>query len=290
MISALLLAVAAQPDQLALVSRFYKPGAAVSRLEIYLSALDGTKLRRLPLKEVPTRVSWLGNDRLAVLTQVGVYVGSIKSWKPELVDATTYYELSNSENKITPPGTVQLSKYEDGDNAVLNPKSLDLGKIDFSKLSNLLTDTDGVYSVKEPNGTDLNLEVGKPMSLPGIDPNDKREYLFRRGWKSGQNGERLFLFATSMINQTNGDLKSVVMLEKNKKPKVLFGHVIDFDFWSQRSSFAYCTREKESLLDPKNKKSSLVTTNELHIGDWMKGTDRKLFSGPSRTISAAIRP
>jgi hypothetical protein len=290
MISALVLVAASQPDQLAFVSRFYKPGAAVSRLEIYLSALDGTKRRMLPLQEVPLQVRWLERDRLAVQTQLGVYVGSVKSWKPKLIDSTTYYEITSATDRITAPGIVQLSKYEDGDNAVLDPKTLNLDKIDFSKLPEPIDAVDSTYSTTEPNGGKLSFEVGKPMSLPGMNPNEKREFLFRRGWFSGTGPKRLFLQATANINETNGDLKSMIVLEANKKPRVLWGHVIDFDFWDQRPSYAYCSREKESLLDPKNKKSSVVTTNELHIGDWIKGTDRKLFSGAVRTVSVAIRP
>jgi hypothetical protein len=80
----------------------------------------------------------------------------------------------------------------------------------------------------------------------------------------------------------------MLILEAKKKPKVLFAHVIDFDFWESRSTFAYCTKEVETKLNSRS--SSTVTTNELHIGDWINGTDRRVLSGPVRTISAAIRP
>jgi len=288
MISALVLLAAAQPDSLAFVSRFYKQGAASSKLELYLSALDGTKRHQLRMEQDPVRVAWLGKDRLAVQTQVGVYVGSVKAWKPQLIEATAYYELSNAQDRITAPGTLQLSKYEDGEGAVLNPKTMQLQPVDFSKTPKFLDWKDDKYTTTEPDGKTLVLESGKQIKVGGMDAADKREFLFRRGWHSTSGVKRLFLLATKAEQQTNGDLKSMLILEAKKKPKVLFGHVIDFDFWESRSTFAYCTKEVETKLNSRS--SSTVTTNELHIGDWIKGTDRKVFSGPVRTISAAIRP
>ncbi|MEI7575573.1 MAG: hypothetical protein WCK51_01675 [Armatimonadota bacterium] len=287
MISALVLLAAAQPDELAFVSRFYKPGTASSKLELYLSALDGTKRRRLPLEQLPTRVAWLGKDRLAVQTQVGVYVGSVKNWKPELIDATAYYEISDATSRITAPGTLSLSKYEDGEGAVLNPRTMKLQPIDFSKTPKFLDWKDDKYTTTDPDGAPLVLESGKQIVVPGMSREDKRQFLFHRGWHSTSGTKRLFLLATAREDQTNGDLKSILILESKKKPRVLFGHVIDFDFWEGRPTFAYCSKEIESPLTPKS--SSTVTTNELHIGDWIKGTDRKLFAGPVRTISVAIR-
>lgn len=288
MISAIVLFAAAQPDSLAIVSRFYKQGTASSKLELYLSALDGSKRRRLSVVQDPIRVAWLGKDHLAVQTQVGVYVSSVKNWKPKLIDATAYYELSGAADRITAPGTLQLSKYEDGEGAVLNPKTMTLQPIDFAKTPKFLDWKDDKYTTTEPNGSQLVLEGGKQIVVSGMNPADKREFLFRRGWHSTSGTKRLFLLSTASEQQTNGDLKSMLILESKKKPRVLFGHVIDFDFWEGRTTFAYCSKEVESPLNPKS--SSTVTTNELHVGDWTKGTDRKLFTGPVRTISAAIRP
>lgn len=291
MISALLLLAAAQPDQLAHISRFYKPGATPSSLELYLSSMDGTKSRKLAMEQTPIGVSWLGKDRLAVHTQVGVYVGSIKSWKPKLVMETAYYQLALSENRTSAPGVVQLAKYEDGDNAILNAKTLKIDPMDYSKVPEPLDAVDGKYSVTEPNGAALTLEFGKSIEFPGKSTSDKRSYFFQRGWNMPKGaGKQLFLLANSESLVSDENLNSMLLLEKSKKPRVLFGYADSFDFWFQRPTFAYTTKQIETPLNPKNKKSSLVLTNELRVGDWTKGTERKVFNGPVRTVSVAIRP
>lgn len=291
MISSFLLLVAAQPDQLAHVSRFYRQGTAPSSLELYLSSSDGSKRRKLPMPQTPTGVSWLGRDRLAVNTQVGVYVGSIKAWKPELVEESAPYALAQNSDRTAAPGVVQLKKYEDGDNAILNPKTLKLEPMDYSKVPTPLDATDGKYIVTEPNGASLTFEVGRAIAYPGKSASDKRTYLFQRGWESPKGaGQKLFLLAHSALEGSEEVLSSMHLLQKSKKPRVLFGYASSYDFWIQRPAFAYTTREVEVPLNPKLKNSSLVSTNEVRVGDWTKGMERKVFAGPVRTISVAIRP
>jgi hypothetical protein len=281
-------------DQLAFIARFYKPGKARSSYHLYLSALDGTRRRELAFSKAPWRVSWLGKDKLAVLSDDGVYVGSPSNWHPKLVPSTKDLTFVDSRDRTNPPGVPQLVQGDEVASMTINPKSLAIESYsEKAGPKQLEPGEDEKYSVTEPNGGQLSLQVGEPIVYPGSDKGDAAEFLFRRGWESPRRGQmephRLFLLASDH-NSTNGDINALLLLEKSKKPRFIFSNANGFDFWEARSTFAYCTPRDTSPLNPKDKNSKLVWTSELHVGDWQKGTDRILISGAVHSISVAIRP
>lgn len=294
MLSALVLLAASQPDQLAFIARFYKPGKAKSSYHIYLSALDGSKRRQLPFDKDAWRVGWLGKDRLAIVSDEGIYVGAVTNWKPKLIPGSKGYGFVDSRDRINPPGEPQLTKDDEATEASINPQTLTIQPtMKQPTHTELSAGEDGKYTVTEPNGGKLNLEVGEPFDYLVKGKVTRCDWSFRRGWESPRRGQlaphRLFLLASDH-NSTNGDVNMLLLFEKSKQPRAIFENANAFDFFQGRNTYAYCTPRDTLPLNPKDKNSKLIWTSQLHVGDWLKGTDRVILSGAVHAVSVSIRP
>lgn len=294
MLSALVFLAAAKPDQLAFIARFYKPGKAKSSYHIYLSALDGSKRRQLPFDKDAWRIGWLGKDRLAIVGDEGIYVSALTPWKPKLIQGSKGYGFADSRNRVNPPGKPQLTKDDEPAEARINLETLSIepamGQPSHTELTG---DEDGKYTVTEPNGGKLILQVGEPFEYLVKGKAIRCEWSFRRGWESPRRGQlaphRLFIIASDH-NSTNGDINMLLLFEKAKQPRTIFDNANAFDFFEERNAFAYCTPRDTLPLNPKDKNSKLIWASQLHVGDWRKGTDRVILSGAVHAVSVSIRP
>ena len=293
MLTAILLPTAAQSvlasqDRLAVVARFYKPGKAKSRFELYLDGEFGGRKRQLTMPKEPNRAVWVSASSLLVQTDLGWYLGDVKSWKPKLLKDTGDYNVVESKYRSWKPGEPEFSIDEQPGHFVFDPKASKFKTLNDSKNRDVPLSEQGPTEIEEPNGGKLSVEPFQFFSYNIGEAKVDAEYEFQRAWR---NKDRLFVM-TGTHSSTSGSVNSLIMFEKEKQPRVLFKEANNFDFHESRGYYAYCTPRTTSPLDPKNSKSIQVWSSELVVGNWHSRTIpmRRLYMGAVHVSSVSIRP
>ncbi len=280
-------AIASQPS-LAYIARIYKPGAAKSRFEIYVSNLDGTNRKMLTTAEEPHFIQWIGKDRLAWTTDKGVYTSKLSPWKPMFVKDSSNCNFRESRWRTSEPGQPDFMQGFDDSKGYfhLNPQTLQL---------EAATDPDNPdeYALNDEMATDIlnpcdpshNLSIKKYETFhywsKGKDV--ESDYDAMRAIKA-EGGKSLWVI-TGTHDSTTGDTNCLMLFQQGKEPKTIFDDANGFDFWRGRNTYAYCTTRELTKLGSKQ-----VWTSKLRVGDWSKGTNKTLLNGLIWIPSVSIRP
>lgn len=281
MIGAFVFALAVQPDELAFVARFYKPGSAKSRYELYVSNREAKQRRLLPMPEEPFRAVWQGKNHLLVETDKHWYVGDVRAWKPVLIKGALDQNLVESRNRAYPPGEPWFQVDE-------QPGYLkfDLAKRAFvphpsAKSGDIPLNEEGLTEVQDPNGNTLKLQQFEPFSFLVKGKEVAADYEFQRVWRVG---DSMFMVCGTH-SSSSGSVNQVVALLKGQAPRVVIPEANSFDFVASRPLFAYCTPRSTSPLG-----KIQVWSSELHVGDWRRGTEKAVLSGAIHVTTVSIRP
>jgi hypothetical protein len=280
--------VLASQDRLAVVARFYKPGKAKSRFELYLDGEFGGRKRQLTMPKEPNRAVWVSSSSLLVQTDLGWYLGDVKSWKPKLLKDTGDYNVVESKYRSWKPGEPEFSIDEQPSHFVFDLKSSKFKTLANSKNQDVPLAEEGPTEIDEPNGGKLSVEPFQFFSYKIGEKQVEAEYEFQRAWR---NKERLFVM-TGTHSSTSGSVNSLILFEKGNEPRILVREANNIDFHESRGYYAYCTPRTTSPLEPKNPKSIQVWSSELIVGNWLSRTVpmRRLYSGAVHVSSVSIRP
>lgn len=279
--------VAAQPS-LAYIARFYKPGAAKSRFEIYVSNLDGSNQKKLTSTDEPHFIHWIGKDRLAWTTEKGVYTSKLSPWKPALVKNSANYNFRESRWRTSEPGQPDFMQGFDDSKGFfhLNPQSLKLEPT-------TPTNNPDEYTLSDETTTDVANPCDANHSL------SMKKYEAFHYWAKGaevqsdfdamraikSDGGKSLWVVTGTHDSTTGDTNCLMLFQQGKQPRTIFDNANAFDLWWSRPTFAYCTTRELKSLGGKQ-----VWTSELHVGDWTKGADKTIIKGLVWIPSVSIRP
>jgi hypothetical protein len=293
MLTGLLLYSAHEPidagqERLAVVARFYKPGKAPSRFEVYLDGEFGGQKRQLKMPREPHRAVWVSSSSLLVQTDSGWYLGDVKSWKPKLLNDSGDYNMVESRYRSWKPGEPEFTIDEQPSHFIFDPKLSKFKTQKTSATQDVSLAEEGATEIEEPNGGKLSVEPFQYFSYNLQNKTVQAEYEFQRAWRSK---ERLFVM-TGTHSSGSGSVNSLILFEKDKEPRVIFAEANNVDFHESRGYFAYCTPRTTAPLDPKNKKSIRVWSSELIAGNWISRTIpmRRLYSGAVHVSSVSIRP
>jgi hypothetical protein len=285
--STLLAAAATQPS-LAFVARFYKTGAAKSKFELYVSEMTGKNRKLLKTTDEPGSVQWIGHDRLAWFGDKGLWTSKLSPWNPILVKKTTTLHFEQSRYRKTEPGMPEM--VEDFDRSkgvfILDPKSLKLEPVmETPHHEDINIPDEDSVSIPDPSNPDHPVKAKRfdGFTFWSNGKEETSEWDIFRAWNS-DGGSKLWL-GTGSHSSSSGDINGLMLFEKGKKPRTIFENANCADFWPSRSRFAYCTSRETSTLGKKE-----VWTSEMHVGDWIKGTDKTLLKGLVWVPSVSIRP
>ena len=275
-------------ERLAVVARFYKPGKAASRFELYLDGEFGGKRRMLAMPKEPNRAVWVSSSSLLVATDLGWYLGNVKSWKPKLIKGSGDYNLVESRNRTWKPGAPEFSIDEQPGYFVFDPTASKFKTQQAPTNHDVKLTEEGPTEIDEPNGGKLKVEPFQFFNYQVADKEVEAEYEFQRAWRDK---DRLFVM-TGTHSSGAGSINSLILFEKEKQPRALFKEANNVDFHESRGYFAFCTPRTTSPLDPKNSNSIRVWSSELIAGNWMSRTTpmKLLYTGAVHIASVSIRP
>ncbi|MEI7575574.1 MAG: hypothetical protein WCK51_01680 [Armatimonadota bacterium] len=275
-------------DHLAVVARFYKPRKAASRFELYLDGEFGGKRRLLSMPKEPHRAVWASPFALLVQTDLGWYLGNVKSWKPKLIKDSGDYNLIESRNRTWKPGEPEFSIDEKPGYFIFDPAASQFKTQKISTNHDVKLAEEGPTDIDEPNGSKLKVEPFQSFSYHARSKEVESEYEFQRAWRDNN---RLFVM-TGTHSSTSGSINSLLLFEKSQPPRTLISEANNIDFHESRGYFAYCTPRTTSPLDPKNPNSIQVWSSELVAGNWLSQTtpQKRLYIGAVHVASVSIRP
>lgn len=278
----------APAERLAIVARFYKPGKAPSRFELYLDAEFGGKKRQLPMPKEPSRAVWVSSSALLVQTDAGWYFGDVKKWAPKLLKDTGDYNVVESRLRTWKPGEPEFLIDEKPGYFVFDPKSAKFRTQKESTNRDVKLAETGPTEIEEPNGGRLSVEPFQFFSYNVGEKKVEAEYEFQRAWRDQ---DRLFVM-TGTHSSGAGSVNSLILFAKSQQPRVIVEEANNVDFHESRGYYAYCTPRTTSPLDPKNPKSIQVWSSELIAGNWLSRTTpvRRLYSGAVHVSSVSVRP
>lgn len=289
MLSTLAIAIGmaqAAPYTLVYVARFYKPGKAKSRFEVYLSSSDGKQKLILPSKEEPNQAQWVGKNQIAFTTSSGIWLGSLEKWAPKLIQKGGEVHFKDSRWRIHEPGNPEVElDYEQTEYYQIDSQSSKLIVTQATPDEGMIQLGETPVEVPNPN------EPMKPFMLTQFENFDydiegKRktsEYEAQYAVAS-PNRKEVWIYCGTH-SSTSGDVNSLLYLKESERPRMIFSEANSFDFWKKRSIFAYCTTRTTVPFQGKQ-----VWASQLHVGDWKKGTDTTLLKGPVWISSISIRP
>ncbi len=283
-----IIALAAIQPSLVFVARFYKPGSAKSQFELYVSDLAGGNRKLLKTTEEPVSVQWVGHDRLLWLSESALWTSKLSPWKPLLVKKSTTLHFERSRDRISAPGMPELIEDFDRTKGLygFNVETLKVDQmVETPHHTDIDFPEDGDFTIPDPNHDDHPIKGKRFDGFSYFDKGKetKSEWDIFRAWRTDGNSKLWALIGSH--TSSSGDINGIMLFEKGKSPRTIFEDGNCFDFWPERSTFAYCTSRDTSNLGKKQ-----VWTSALHVGDWKKGTNKTVLNGVIWVPSVSIRP
>ena len=250
--------------ELAYTCRYYKPGKAKSRHELYLIRGDGTGRRLLPTANEPYRVKWVGKNRLEWTEYRGdgevVMTSSLSPWKPVKANKPASDELSGER---LPKNCV----WEEGQVVLPNANALAIEK--GGKLS-------------EGEFTDDRTIAGVGV---WAEPYLSRVYRHKPT-------DRVFFLAGSSTSTWGASYAffSWKASDPAGTAKCLFNEANSFQFQPDEDVYAWVHHRTAEPLDPKNPDGKQVWVGAVGVGSQKLGKRVFPVSGVAWATSVAIRP
>lgn len=248
--------------ELAVACRYYKPGKAKSRHQLYLIRGDGTGRRLLPTAGEPWSVRWVGRDRLEWDDYGGdvavTMTSKLSPWKPVRIPMN-----DNSYNDRSPwPGFEWVT----GQMALPNGEAMSFDE--KGRLLNEELDDVTIAGVTSPCLPFRSFAVRQPKT--------RRTLFISTSWLSSW-GQYYALFEWNELDPPG-------------TAKALFHSATDFDFEPGRDLYAWATHRDILPLDPKKPKGRVVWTGAVGLGSQKLGKRVFPVSGVAYATSVAIRP
>jgi hypothetical protein len=250
--------------ELAFTCRYYKPGNAKSRHELYLMKGDGSGRRLLPTATEPYRVKWVGKDRLQwveVLKDGEVLMTSkLSPWKP----VKTNEQLSDA---LSGEGLPKNCVWESGQVPLPTGKAITVaagGQLDESEF----TDDESIAGVG----------VWAEPYLSRVYRHKPTDRVFFLAGSSTSTWGASYAFFSWKASDPVGTAKC------------LFSEANSFQFQPDQDIYAWVHHRIAEPLDPKKPDGKQVWVGALGVGSQKLGKRVFPVSGVAWATSVAIRP